>query len=60
MKKPEAEYLAEIFKAYSEGKTIQFKTSCGWQNIDSDMLDEHWKYVFRIKPEPKYRPYKKR
>lgn len=58
MNRNQAAELLPIIKAFSEGKVIQVKTvDKGWQDIyfasfDSDPKD------YRIKPEPKYRPFK--
>lgn len=59
-----AKHLSEVFKAYSEGKTIQYEyfdkisKSYKWQDITefNKMYFSYGKY--RIKPGPKYRPYK--
>ena len=61
MTKEEAKYLSEILKAYSEGKTIQWS----WKNCNSwntiigpwDFINDIDKIKYRIKPEPKLRPY---
>lgn len=53
-----------ILEAIKEGKTIQFKDSDGWRDINSDdegfyletLIKQTDKY--RIKPESKYRPFK--
>lgn len=58
MNRNQAAELLPIIKAFSEGKVIQVKAvDKGWQDIyfasfDSDPKD------YRIKPEPKYRPFK--
>lgn len=64
MTREEAKELLPVIKAFADGKTIQFK--CGkyydWEDVREDantsiFLDGRpWKY--RIKPEPKYRPFK--
>ena len=64
MTREEAKELLPIIQAFADGKTIQFK--CGkyydWEDVREDantsiFLDGRpWKY--RIKPEPKYRPFK--
>lgn len=61
MIKEDAKHLSEVLKAFSEGKTIQYKekTSEEWQ----DLYFQSWTnvysscYDYRVKPEPKYRPY---
>ena len=61
MTREEAKELLPIIQAYAEGKTIQVK--CGkyydWEDAHYDSIsfeNRPWKY--RIKPEPKYRPFK--
>lgn len=66
MTREEAAHLSEVLKAYSEGKSIErhiwVNLSCGeseeWQKIDNLTPDIISHYTLRIKPEPKYRPYK--
>lgn len=61
--KGEIQRLLPIFKAMAEGKTIQTKNGNGWIDIDGDEdglnLDSliNYQYFYRIKPEPKYRPF---
>lgn len=61
--KGEIQRLLPIFKAMAEGKTIQNKNGNGWIDIDGDEdglnLDSLIGYqdCYRIKPEPKYRPF---
>ena len=60
MNRKEAAELLPIIKAFSEGKIIEMSTINGWVNKDdlnSDLLISHPE-LFRIKPEPKYRPFK--
>lgn len=62
--KCEVQKLFPILEAIKEGKTIQFKDSDGWRDINGDdegfylntLVEETDKY--RIKPEPKYRSFK--
>ena len=62
--KQEVKRLFPILEAIKEGKTIQFHLPDGWRDIDGDddgfyletLIGESDKY--RIKPEPKYRPFK--
>ena len=62
--KGEIQRLMPIFQAMAEGRTIQVKNGNGWIDIDGDEdglnLDSLIGYQdhFRIKPEPKYRPFK--
>lgn len=63
--KGEIQRILPIFQAMEDGKTIQFAvTDKEWIDIDSDeegllletLIDSPQSY--RIKPEPKYRPFK--
>lgn len=62
--KNEVQRLFPILEAIKEGKTIQFNDSGVWRDIDG--CDEGFfldtlvgeTYNYRIKPEPKYRPFK--
>lgn len=61
MTREEAKELLPIIQAYAEGKTIQYKNSEGeWEDVAFEenltFIDAPSKY--RIKPEPKYRPFK--
>ena len=62
--KGEIQRLLPIFKAMADGKTIQFAVSNSWIDIDGDeeglFLDTliATPQSYRIKPEPKYRPFK--
>ena len=52
-----AKALLNILKAYSEGKKIQFFDDEKW--VDREILSfDSEPYRYRIKPEPKYRPFK--
>lgn len=61
--KGEIQRLMPIFQAMADGKTIQVKNDNGWIDIDGDEdglnLDSLIDYqdCYRIKPEPKYRPF---
>ena len=56
----EAKRRAELYSALAEGKIIQFKQENGeWADLKTDLMCgivESFRY--RIKPEPKYRPFK--
>lgn len=60
MTKGEAAHLSDVLKAYSEDKEIEHYLC----NVDSWMLYNNTTfndtnvYNYRIKPKPKYRPYK--
>ena len=55
----EAKRRAELYSALAEGKTIQYKSDHDeWVDLKMDLMcgiAESYKY--RIKPEPKYRPF---
>ena len=59
MTREEAKELLPIMQAFAEGKVIQFRCKTGeWLDIINDEFD----FIlspddYRIKPEPKYRPF---
>lgn len=57
MNRNQAKELLPIIKAFSEGKIIEMKCAESWIEIE-DVCDFHSSSTFRIKPEPKYRPFK--
>ena len=57
MTREQAKELLPIIQAWAEGKNIQFLSDGEWHDINqADFTCYHDKY--RIKPEPKYRPFK--
>ena len=60
MTREEAKRRAELYSALAEGKIIQFKQENGeW----TDIINNEFDFIlspddYRIKPEPKYRPFK--
>ena len=52
--------LLPIMQAWAEGKIIQFrkKGTVEWVDLYEDDLRVSSAYHYRIKPEPKYRPFK--
>ena len=61
MTREEAKRRAELYLALGDGKEIQVQNpvTCEWKYLDINQIDgfnEELKY--RIKPEPKYRPFK--
>ena len=61
MTREQAKELLPIMQALVEGKTIQDKIEgvTGWYDTDEINLEfEGKKIIHRIKPEPKYRPFK--
>ena len=57
MKSETAKELLPIIKAFSEGKQIQFFGGTIWEDRNSLSFDSD-SSRYRIKPEPKYRPFK--
>lgn len=57
MTREEAKELIPIIQAFADGKTIEFFKQGEWMELnDPDFMWSANKY--RIKPEPKYRPFK--
>ena len=59
MTREEARKLLPIIEAYSKGKTIQIWDDSKWVNLDVAAFGAS-PDKYRIKPEPKYRPFKSR
>lgn len=57
MNRKTAKDLLPIIKAFSEGKCVETKTSSGWISIENMGFVGN-PLLYRIKPEPKYRPFK--
>ena len=63
MTREQAKNMLPIIQAFAEGKTIQYRNAeCEWEDIpigvNLSFADAPSEY--RIKPEPKYRPFKSR
>lgn len=61
MKRKEVKELLPIIQAWAEGKEIQFRTRTGkWVDIEENggLSFVYSASDYRIKPEPKYRPFK--
>ena len=57
MTRDDAKKLLPIIQAYVEGKNIQYEVDIDrWEDIENPSFKSFIKY--RIKPEPKYRPFK--
>lgn len=57
MTREEVKKMLPIMQAYAEGRTIQFLDGGKWHDLyESDFYKSPERY--RIKPEPKYRPFK--
>lgn len=58
MNRNQAKELLPIIKAFSEGKIIEQECAGSWVEVDKD-CDFHFPAnTYRIKPEPKCRPFK--
>ena len=59
MNRQEAKELLPIIQAFAEGKIVQFKNAFGnWIDCCDGLLFNYPPKDYRIKPEPKYRPFK--
>ena len=61
MTREQAKELLPVIQAFAEGKHIQWRNHCkNWIDIDErDGLNTEFPLsIYRIKPEPKYRPFK--
>ena len=60
MTREEIKELLPIMQAWTDGKAIQFrrKETVEWVDLYEDDLRVSPAYHYRIKPEPKYRPFK--
>ena len=56
MTREEAKQLLPIIQAFAEGKCVETKTGSGWVNMENMSFVGKPK-AYRIKPEPKYRPF---
>lgn len=59
MTREEAKQLLPVIQAFAEGKTIEVYNHEEWRSITTE--DQNFDFVpsyYRIKPEPKYRPFK--
>lgn len=59
MTRKEAKQLLPIIQAFAEGKTIEVRVgNDSWVKTDEVYGGRNNDYDYRIKPEPKYRPFK--
>ena len=58
MTREEAKEYLPIIKAFAEGKQIQVKSKNEWFEIGNEIYLSESTSDYRIKPEPKYRPFK--
>lgn len=66
MDRNQAKEFYPILQAFAEGRTIECRTKLSLiegEDVPNDWTEmkeiEHWNYIeYRIKPEPKYRPFK--
>lgn len=58
MTREEAKELLPIIQAWADGKSIQYQTDSGsWSDITKDLYPCNHPSLYRVKPEPKYRPF---
>lgn len=57
MTREEAKELMPVIQAFADGKDVETKTGSGWMIIEN-MSFAGKPLQYRIKPEPKYRPFK--
>ena len=57
MTRERAKQILPLLQAYTEGKTIQIKTDDGWKDLNEPSFAEPFDSLYRVKPEPKYRPF---
>ena len=59
MTREEAKELLPIIQAFAEGKTIEIYNNTEWQDLIIESIKFDCKpSCYRIKPEPRYRPFK--
>lgn len=59
MTNEEVKNLLPVMQAFAEGKTIQIKNGNGiWRDGGNELKFDLDSQYYRIKPEPKYRPFK--
>lgn len=57
MNRKEAKILMPVIQAFADGKDVETKTGSGWISIENMSFAGN-PDSYRIKPEPKYRPFK--
>lgn len=57
MNRKEAKKLMPVIQAFADGKDVETKTGSGWMSIENMSFAGN-PDSYRIKPEPKYRPFK--
>ena len=58
MTKEQAKHLAEVLNAYADGKPIEVSLDGEWGEVDLNEYSFDENESYRIKKEPKYRPFK--
>ena len=58
MTKEKAKQMAEVLNAYAEGKPIEVLLDGEWGEVDLNDYSFDERESYRIKKEPKYRPFK--
>lgn len=57
MERKNTKELLPVITAFAEGKQVQFFNDGVWNDLSYPKFDKE-PYLYRIKPEPKYRPFK--
>lgn len=57
MNREEAKELLPIIQAFAEGKKIEYSDGENWIETETPSWSNYY-YTYRIKPEPKYRPFR--
>ena len=57
MERKNTKELLPVITAFAEGKQVQFFNDGAWNDLEYPKFDEE-PYLYRVKPEPKYRPFK--
>lgn len=58
MTREQAKQILPLLQAYTEGKTIQIKEDEGWEDLNEPSFTGPFFFLYRVKPEPTYRPFK--
>ena len=57
MERKNTKELLPVITAFADGKEIQFFHRGVWNDVPNPKFDEE-AFLYRVKPEPKYRPFK--
>lgn len=58
MTREQAKQILPFLQAFAEGKTLQIKDDEEWRDLNEPSFAGHLLDFYRVKPEPKYRPFK--